>query len=525
MIIINSAAYVIPEFRAEFGKIPPCLLPIGNRKLLELQVPLLCEAFGEKVYVSLPEGYKLSLDERQLFEDLKVTPAYVPEEFTLAEALLFVLNTIPEPLSSSEPLRLLHGDTLLDNLPEGVDLIAISATEDDYSWEEEKQGGNHPLVWCGYFSFSNSRDFVKSLALSRDSFVKAVRNYGASNTLAVKEVLGWHDLGHINTYFNSRSKITTQRVFNSLRIENGIVWKSGSPFKKISAEAFWFKSLPPSLRRYTPQLIDEGFDKATGAPYYILEYLPCSPLNEVFVHGRNPDFFWKKIFKLMSGFLADARQSVSQLAETPDVATVAADAKALYFDKTLSRMEMYSKESGVNLDENRYYDSKHLGSLNHIAIDCVERVLMLPVICAVLHGDFCFSNILFDSRGELIKVIDPRGLNQLNELTVHGDQKYDLAKASHSVIGLYDFIIAGRYQLTTEANGNHVISFPIDERLEKVQMSFLDFEFLPGCSVKACMPLTVLLFLSMLPLHSDRPDRQRAMLANALRLYAEYVLN
>lgn len=38
MIIINSAAYVIPEFRAEFGKIPPCLLPIGNRKLIEYQV-------------------------------------------------------------------------------------------------------------------------------------------------------------------------------------------------------------------------------------------------------------------------------------------------------------------------------------------------------------------------------------------------------------------------------------------------------------------------------------------------------
>jgi hypothetical protein len=29
------------------------------------------------------------------------------------------------------------------------------------------------------------------------------------------------------------------------------------------------------------------------------------------------------------------------------------------------------------------------------------------------------------------------------------------------------------------------------------------------------------LFLSMLPLHADRPDRQQAFVANALRLYAE----
>lgn len=30
---------------------------------------------------------------------------------------------------------------------------------------------------------------------------------------------------------------------------------------------------------------------------------------------------------------------------------------------------------------------------------------------------------------------------------------------------------------------------------------------------------TILLFLSMLPLHFDKPHRQEAMIANALRLY------
>jgi hypothetical protein len=33
---------------------------------------------------------------------------------------------------------------------------------------------------------------------------------------------------------------------------------------------------------------------------------------------------------------------------------------------------------------------------------------------------------------------------------------------------------------------------------------------------------TILLFLSMLPLHSDSPERQRGLFANALRLYAEF---
>ena len=40
-----------------------------------------------------------------------------------------------------------------------------------------------------------------------------------------------------------------------------------------------------------------------------------------------------------------------------------------------------------------------------------------------------------------------------------------------------------------------------------------------GRTVKA---ITISLFLSMLPLHADRPDRQMAFIANALRLYARF---
>ena len=46
MILINSADYVNVEFRNEFGAIPPCFLPIGNRKLLTYQVTALRQSFG-----------------------------------------------------------------------------------------------------------------------------------------------------------------------------------------------------------------------------------------------------------------------------------------------------------------------------------------------------------------------------------------------------------------------------------------------------------------------------------------------
>lgn len=522
MIVINSAAYVVPEFRAEFGRIPPCLLPIGNRKLVEYQVPLLRKAYDERIIVSLPAGYELTIDEQQLFSALDIETTYVPVDVTLAEALLYVLNTVGEP---NEPLRLLHGDTLLDDIPRGVDLIGIAATEDDYSWETEVVAPGLEVVWCGYFAFASTQAFVRSLALAQGNFVKAVRLYSSQNAMSMAQVCGWHDLGHVNTYFVSRSRITTQRVFNSLRINDGVVWKSGTPQQKIIAEGEWFKKLPVPLRRYAPQLIDSGIDKETGEAYYMLEYLPCSPLNEVFVHGRNPDFFWKRIFNLMGSFLNDARECLEVKSEgSANNADIKNDAIELYENKTRIRLAEHATSSGVDLDISTTYADRELPSIRQIAEDCIARTLELPIIPTILHGDFCFSNILFDSRGGAIKVIDPRGLNQKHEMTLLGDQKYDFAKACHSVIGLYDFIIAGRYQIERPANLGASIRFSADERLLSIQSIFMESQLIPGVTARSIMPLTVLLFLSMLPLHDDRPERQEAMLINALRLYAEYVI-
>lgn len=520
MIVINSAAYVVPEFRAEFGRIPPCLLPIGNRKLVEYQVPLLRKAYDERIIVSLPAGYELTIDEQRLFLDLEIEVSYVPVGFTLAEALLYVLNTVGEP---AEPLRLLHGDTLLENIPRGTDLIGVSATEDDYNWEAEVISSGEEVVWCGYFSFSTTQAFVRSLALAQGEFVKAVRLYSSQQTLTLAQVNGWHDLGHVNTYFVSRSRITTQRIFNSLRINDGVVWKSGTPQQKIIAESEWFKNIPIPLRRYTPQLIDSGMSADTGNAYYMLEYLPCSPLNEVFVHGRNPDFFWKRVFNLMGGFLEEARKCVTLEKGTPQYHEVYNDAVDLYKNKTHLRLADYATSHRIDLHAPCIYASSELPSIQKIAEDCIARTLALPIIATVLHGDFCFSNILFDSRGGTIKAIDPRGLNQKQEMTIFGDQKYDLAKVCHSVIGLYDFIIAGRFSIERPAIGGAYIQFNIDERLLSIQNIFMKGSLLPGISNKEITPLTVLLFLSMLPLHADRPDRQEAMLINALRLYADYV--
>ena len=520
MIVINSAAYVEMEFRNELGAIPPCFLPLGNQKLLEHQVNSLKKFKNQPIVVSLPASYDLTLDEHNLLESLQVEVVVAPDDFSLAESLTYVLNLVA---SDDGSLRLLHGDTLILDLPEKLDVISIGKPRGDYNWEVEVEKdafSDDLLVWSGFFSFSSQRALLRALALSRGNFVAAIRTYIDSMSVETVVSKKWFDLGHINTYFLSRSEITTQRSFNKLFIDDGVLYKTGDPAKKIQAEAEWFKNIPVRMRKYTPYLID-FYITDKREPFYALEYLPNLPLNELFVHGRNTINFWEKRFVSIQGFLKDARQAydVSQ----PTLIDLNGEAEILYRDKTFDRLRDYTNQSGVSFDLSIAKISERTLTIGMIVDECVEKTLSLPIVPAVLHGDLCLSNILFDSRTGRIKVVDPRGLNFKGDFSIYGDQKYDLAKLAHSVIGLYDFIIAGRYSIGVDIYGYEYIFFELDERFKKIQYEFININFLEKISFNDIIPLVILLFLSMLPLHSDRPDRQKAMLLNAVRMYRDYI--
>lgn len=520
MLLINSAAYVSAEFQAEVGVIPPCMLPIGNKKIIEIQVGWIRELFDkEKIILSLPKSYQLDINETNVLSELDVQARYVPDEFTLAEAILYVLNT--EVCALDEEIRLLHGDTLIADIPNDQDVVTIARLPRAYHWQKERLETGEEVIWNGFFSFSDRLNFIKSLAIARGDFIKAVNYYRQTCSVKLYETKKWHDCGHINPYFNARGTITTQRSFNSLVINEGVVTKSSNNHQKIWAEINWFKNLPVSLRKFIPQFINEGVGKDGVTPFYCLEFMPVLPLNELYVHGRNPVIFWKNIFDLVRHYFESARNSDVLLNQ--NFSKIKNSSDKLYRDKTLYRIAIYTASTNLDLNQQIVYQGKCLGSINDLIHDSIQKTLNLPCVATIIHGDLCFSNMLFDARGYRIKLIDPRGIDEDNHLTILGNQTYDLAKLAHSVIGMYDFIIAGRYRLL-ETMGNFEIEFGVDDRLALIQQNFLNTLFIENVTVRQIMPAVVLLFLSMLPLHDDRPDRQKAMLVNAFRLYHDFVL-
>ena len=65
VFLITSGAYSNDEITSDFGLLPTSFLPVGHKRLLELQINLLKE-FKGRAFISLPNNYNLLPRDRDL---------------------------------------------------------------------------------------------------------------------------------------------------------------------------------------------------------------------------------------------------------------------------------------------------------------------------------------------------------------------------------------------------------------------------------------------------------------------------
>jgi hypothetical protein len=283
----------------------------------------------------------------------------------------------------------------------------------------------------------------------------------------------------------------------------------------MAAEAAWFENAPAAMRVYQPQYLGRKLDAGGATLGYSLEYLPLLSLSDLFVFGRLPANAWECILRSCVEFL-DAAARIP----TPGCWDAQA-AERLYLGKTLERVELYARETGISLEKPWRINGDPVPSLRRIIEHAWDRVISRsPGVESYVHGDFCFSNILYDFRAHRIKVVDPRGLDGAGKLSSFCDARYDIGKLAHSALGLYDLFIAGHFRVSGDGQS---LALDIAQCEALSLRPVLDHLSIRGRPVGDwdLEPIMVLLFVSMLPLHRDAPLRQRALLANALRLFSE----
>ena len=87
---------------------------------------------------------------------------------------------------------------------------------------------------------------------------------------------------------------------------------------------------------------------------------------------------------------------------------------------------------------------------------------------------------MYNSRLNNIKLIDPRGLNEKGEKTIFGDLEREVAKLGHSIVGLYDLIIANNivvHMRLIKSSINIDLDIYSDERQHEIINKFKEFSF------------------------------------------------
>ena len=330
----------------------------------------------------------------------------------------------------------------------------------------------------------------------------------------------WLDCGNADRQALSHRVLLQKREFNELTIDAvlGTITKRSSNTEKLIDEINYLRLLPAELAVLFPRVL--SYSTEWDDPWVTMEYYGYPALAEVFVFENVDPGIWEQIFIhlrdiMMKGF--------GQLQRPLPDGTL----RRMYLEKTRQRLEtlegpaelltLVSRKGTININGR---EVENLPQMWRRIESEVER-LDSAALGTVIHGDLCLSNILYDLRSRICKLVDPRG--NFGDSGIYGDQRYDVAKLYHSVYGLYDFITNDLFKIAV--NGHQVTldirSSPrhqqIRERFERV--------FFQGFDRREVLLITALLFASMPALHYDAPQRQCAMYVRSLQLFDEYFSN
>jgi len=433
ILVIMSGSYCNPELQNEFGKIPSALVPIGHRRLLDHQL----ELNSQSTLLVVPNDYYVQGSTYQVDPKARIDQAF----HEIARKLVNL------QLPSDHTIHFLWGDTLIKRLSD-TECVGVSFTNSEFAWEYV-----NGFVFNGYLAIKPS-----TLKAAVKSGSRTLQKLIASLPLKIMGQNDWMDFGHATTYWKSRTHFFKTRHFNSLRIAGDRLVKTSSE-ERTNCEFNWYTTIPNELKQYSPQV------HRISSNQYSMNFIPNPSLSELWVYGKKTNSWWESVLSKVFDFI-DLGASHRGYNKDP-----------MFLDKTRDRLS----ESPWRTLHSR---------------SAIKTLKPLDKV-VVIHGDLCFSNILYDSRTDTISVIDPRGQDSDGNPSIYGHSLYDVAKLAHSLIGGYDLIVAGLHYRST--------SYSMREWF--YGEAFYRFGYTRR-QINAAMGL---LFVSMVPLHMDDMVRARRL--------------
>lgn len=251
-----------------------------------------------------------------------------------------------------------------------------------------------------------------------------------------------------------------------------------------------------------------------------MELYGYGTLHDLLIHKTMTVNEWKKIFSQLRIIIDDMSNFT-----TYDAEEIKSSLTEMYINKTIERLNKLRNDEKLKV----YFNCAMI--VNGETLDPIDTVIKriktdvkkilvdnFNSFFTIIHGDLCFPNILIEEKFNFLRLIDPRG--SFGSFKLFGDKRYELAKILHSIDGCYDYIIEDLFNIEYSNKGIKYELYNNSaflKKLFKTEFNLSDTEY------REIRLIESLLFLSMIPLHSDVPERQLAMLITGLKLFKETI--
>jgi dTDP-glucose pyrophosphorylase/thiamine kinase-like enzyme len=516
--IILTAAKVDDGLSQLFGEIPPALIPVNGKPLIFHQIENFIQYGVSHIYISVGYNKKrlISLVKNYYAERVNLEFITVDYKKPPGHSLLTCLKIITEG-----EVTVILGDTFLPNknLVEKSNQVFVSKSinqsrrwskvqineSGNINFLEKESNGNLAII--GVYQIADIKGLVDNIKINDFEITEVLKLLDIS--FKAVEENGWLDFGHLDKYQSSKKRLLEARSFNSLEFNDklGTITKKSTNINKFLKEIEWQLNVPKELKVLSPRVID--YSLTTESPFVEMEYYSYPTLSEIWLYSSFDDSVLKRVisktFEILLCFL-NHKHEVSQKSYDH-----------IYIEKTNKRVdELITNHPTFKKFLSKDYlfvNGKKLKNWNLLK----EKVFsLIPELYkkdhnCFIHGDYCFSNILFDINSGIIRLIDPRGIWGESK---NGDIKYDVAKLRHSINGDYDFIVQDLFEIQDEGSSLNYKVYNSTKHLKIKQ--YFDELVSKEFDLKQIQLIEGLLFLSMIPLHENNERRQKVMLCKAL---------
>lgn len=386
--------------------------------------------------------------------------------------------------------------------------FALSLKKLPYLHEDMCFMNGRRSVAAVFSDLNHYKDFLQKAYKSGD-VKKTVKDLNLKEI----QVEGVEYIGEIASFVQCTSGNFDSRYFNSLHGNQYILRKSSSQKDKMFAEYKYYYLLPDSMKRFMVMPFDYRDEGDVAS--YAMERLYMTDVAIKWVHGSFDREEFEQLMQMYFYFFSERSQkevSEEEYKKTAD---------SLYINKVVDRI---SKLKSLKAYESIAPFVNHkFGSIDALVEKYfslkkkLEKRVRQRSVSVIGHGDPCFSNAMYNRATKTLKFIDPKGAVTEEELWTN--PYYDIAKLSHSVCGNYDFFNNAMFDISVNGHLDCELHIPFDNSLYK--MIFKEYAEKSGYNYWLVRLYEASLFISMLPLHMDYPQKVFGFILNAAKILDE----